>query len=481
MIDADADLVLAIHHLRSKLLFDIDFRHVYGHQDGKGKAKKKKQDEKKQKERELREKEAEATRQLAASMSPAERSVLDLFLGKSGMPQTILPATSDDSEPSTGSDSDDGQPPSEEKPQDKKLSDEAQMNVACDKQASCVTDGALQGLTTSPSPILTLPYPGSRAMLRIKKRWITAKYKKELYDARRTKYMRIYCMEKYGWDDETFDSIHWESVSSVRSKMTGTQQMQTMKIMHGWLPIMHMRHHITGVNQCPGCKHTDETMTHLFQCPNAAMKERRTKVLDNFLKQGKKHKIPQHIIEAVCRVLRVQCLGSNDFESDSHTPDIAHAIQQQRRIGTHMMLRGYLANGWMTALENAGVEHPDRKMNALQRLIWSDFVTPIWTERNDILHRRANTYKTADDERMAERIIWYVDHKSQLLSHHDQFLARHDTTTISSMPRRVKREWIRVLEKARACWMKEKDLRRKGQQTIMRYMGLTEPSSEAIT
>ncbi len=49
------------------LLFDIDFRHVYGHQDGKGKTKKKKQDEKKQKEKELREREGKATRELAAS------------------------------------------------------------------------------------------------------------------------------------------------------------------------------------------------------------------------------------------------------------------------------------------------------------------------------------------------------------------------------------------------------------------------------
>ncbi len=69
---------------------------------------------------------------------------MDLFLGKSDMPQTILLATSEDSEPSTGPDSDDEKPLPEEKPQDKKLSDEAQMNVACDKQASCVTDGALQ-------------------------------------------------------------------------------------------------------------------------------------------------------------------------------------------------------------------------------------------------------------------------------------------------------------------------------------------------
>ena len=42
MIKADADLILAIHHLKNNLKIPVDCRHMYGHQDGKNKKKQEK-------------------------------------------------------------------------------------------------------------------------------------------------------------------------------------------------------------------------------------------------------------------------------------------------------------------------------------------------------------------------------------------------------------------------------------------------------
>ena len=42
VIKADADITLAIHHLKSNLQFQVDFRHVYGRQDVRNKKKRKK-------------------------------------------------------------------------------------------------------------------------------------------------------------------------------------------------------------------------------------------------------------------------------------------------------------------------------------------------------------------------------------------------------------------------------------------------------
>ena len=44
------------------------------------------------------------------------------------------------------------------------------------------------------------------------------------------------------------------------------------------------------------------------------------------------------------------------------------------------VITGFLAHGWFEALEEAGVSHPDRKMNRLQTMIWEDVFAPIWTE-----------------------------------------------------------------------------------------------------
>ena len=39
MIKVDADIILAIHYLKSKLQFTVHYRHMYGHRDGKNKQK----------------------------------------------------------------------------------------------------------------------------------------------------------------------------------------------------------------------------------------------------------------------------------------------------------------------------------------------------------------------------------------------------------------------------------------------------------
>ena len=49
-----------------------------------------------------------------------------------------------------------------------------------------------------------------------------------------------------------------------------------------------------------------------------------------------------------------------------------------------MMVRGFLATGWMDALKLAGVKNPERKMNTLQALVWDTVVEPIWQQRNKL-------------------------------------------------------------------------------------------------
>ena len=321
-------------------------------------------------------------------------------------------------------------------------------------------------------------------MLRIGERWVTSHHQQEIHRARHEPALRAYCLEKfkkYNWDDDVFDLVSWSSVGSVRRKYGQTKRMFTSKTMYGWLPIGHMRHHITKVNQCPGCRHDDETMEHLFRCTHRSCVTTRTKALKELASQGRKKKVPRHIMEAVCHVIRSECAGKKAPLKLTHTPAIKHAIRQQHRISSHLMLRGFLAAEWCTAMQDSGVKEPELRMISLQRLIWDEWVTPIWRNRNELMHKQVNRHQAAEDRGLNERILWYVEHRHELLSHHDQFLASIDLSRLDGMRRKTKKKWLTHLDKAEAAYRIELKARKKGQHTMWSYLGMADPSKEGVT
>ncbi len=52
-------------------------------------------------------------------------------------------------------------------------------------------------------------------MLRIGKTWITAHYKKAIYDAHRTPALTTYMINKYSWSIDTIKTVNWASINSV--------------------------------------------------------------------------------------------------------------------------------------------------------------------------------------------------------------------------------------------------------------------------
>ena len=130
-------------------------------------------------------------------------------------------------------------------------------------------------------------------MLQINGTWITAHHKGKLYKARQTKKLdEKYLNRKHNRNYCTLNNIHWPSIKTTRQQLSCTKRMQTCKIMHGWLPVAHMQHHITRINQCPGCKCTDKTMDHLLQCPHPSLTEQQRVIFMKITSTGIKQKIP---------------------------------------------------------------------------------------------------------------------------------------------------------------------------------------------
>ena len=90
-------------------------------------------------------------------------------------------------------------------------------------------------------------------------------------------------------------------------------------------------------------------------------------------------------------------------------------------------------------------------------------------------------HQAAEDSRLNERILWYVEPRHELLSHHNQFLASIDLSRLGGMRRKTKRKWLTHLGKADAAYRIELKVPKKGQHTMRSYMGLADPSKEGVT
>ncbi len=318
MIKVEADIILAIHHLRNRFPFHTNIKHIYGHQDTKKPKRHIPQDEPSQPTKEI------DTPSNNPRASPPVRT--EPFLMPVRDPQQSLPI-------------------------------KVQINIACNGKATETTRIAM-GKTTPPihQTILTPPYEGSRAMLQIRKTWITAHYKKAIYDAHQTPALTTYMINIYSWSTDTIKTVNWASINSVRRTLPDTKRMQTCKIMHRCLPLGHMRHHITGINQCPGCTSTNETIDHMLKCPHLTIKEKREEILSQMLVKGKQKKIPKGVLTAFIQLLTKYTTSATNYTTNTHSCTIQDAITQQMAIGVNMMARGYIGKGWMDTVPAA--RHP---------------------------------------------------------------------------------------------------------------------------
>jgi hypothetical protein len=185
-------------------------------------------------------------------------------------------------------------------------------------------------------------------MLQIGKLWITAHYKKAIYNVHQTPALRTYMLNKYSWSTDTIKTVNWASINSFQRNLPNTKRMQTCKKMHGWLPIGHMRYHVTGIHQCPGpgCTSTNKTINRMLTCPHPTIKRKHEEIMSQMLVKGKQQKIPKEVLTAFIQLLtKYTTGGATDYTTNTHSCTIQEAITQQMAIGVNMMARGYIGKG----------------------------------------------------------------------------------------------------------------------------------------
>ena len=347
------------------------------------------------------------------------------------------------------------------------MSLEVRLNVECDRLATetvqlAQSTNGREGYEDT----LSLPYSGSRALLNINGMWITSEQQRYIRRAKWGGTLKEYCLEKYGWTHATFNKVNWEVVRTVRNKLPSSKFIHTSKIMHGWLPVMHMQAHSTGCPQCPGCSWQDETLDHMFKCEHIEARKRRAETIVVLRAKGIAMGIPRAIMEAITRILYEYTAGI-DSTVPEH-PGIAAAVLAQNEIGYHLLPRGFVAKAWTDVLVEFSVEHPERKMSGLLKSLWMDFTWQLWKCRNDIAHNRGNMTQGAIEEGWAAQLLWYLEHPLAIRPA-DNFLLDYEENDIQRMTGHIRKRRVQQLDIARKAFENEQSQRSRGQSVIKNF------------
>ena len=275
-----------------------------------------------------------------------------------------------------------------------------------------------------------------------------------------------YCKTKYHWTDEVFDTIDWATVGAARKKCTRTQLMQTSKIIHDWLPVMHMQGHMTGNRQCPTCAHPDETLGHLLQCRHPSLVRAREESLEMARKKGQKLGIHTMVLTALCHLL-MEYLTGEIYEPTKDV--IREAVLAQRVIGLQYLPRGIIAVQWRQALESLNCDNPNQKLVSFVYIMWTEIVDKIWRARNDIVHHGDNLNRQADKSRIDGSLRWYKDHHRDVLARQDYKLTEYEPEELHVMNLATKRERLQQLDIAKKAFAIENQMRARGQNTLKKY------------
>jgi hypothetical protein len=197
--------------------------------------------------------------------------------------------------------------------------------------------------------------------------------------------------------------IYWDAIKRNRKKMGWADECRTMKVMHGWLPIMHNLGKYKRLTQCPGCPCHDETFEHMYNCTHPLMKKALLESKQLLLDRAQACRINKRVTEAFMTCIECGIKGTSAPTSNS-IPELRRALADQNAIGTTKLLQGYMAKSWVDAMKHARVKQPYAMAKILQRSLWDTLFQKIWDTRNHILHHMPNVYRTAESTDLRERL-----------------------------------------------------------------------------
>ena len=273
----------------------------------------------------------------------------------------------------------------------------AQLNIAADELAEYAYDSC------PPSQEKFPPFPTTIISLRIDGIRVTSKLKNQIEDAIHLESIRTYRSNKYGWDQQTWESIDWSAFEiAIKHQKPGLKRF-LHRFTCEWLPVG-ARTKFYQHNQnakCVSCNSVhDESCVHIFQCPN---QRRRTNLITQ-VTSLMTLLTKKHTYRPLMKILQQNILQwskgdpPSAFQLPTHpsTYDytIQNAVSEQTSIGWNHIFKGWISTKWAIAQDEYYDERckTDKRINRKyhNKTTWSktvihglhDIAFSTWKFRN---------------------------------------------------------------------------------------------------
>ena len=223
------------------------------------------------------------------------------------------------------------------------------LNEVCDKEATLQHNNNTQLIIPIKPQVISILVQGTN---------ITSKNLNIIHSLTNSQNYVQYLKEKFTWDQETFNSIDWKSLTTFIQTLPLEQKVSFIKHSHKWRPtnkkLIQMEYDETENSECMLCNEIEDD-DHPFQCNDPIMQDAQEETLEILKTSLTKIHTSTTITSTIITHLRQWMRNTELSPSQSLHPDIKYhqeiqkAINQQNKIGWDHFICGRISGQWKIA------------------------------------------------------------------------------------------------------------------------------------
>ncbi len=273
-------------------------------------------------------------------------------------------------------------------------------------------------------------------------------------------HLKQYMQDRKQWNEATWNMIDTGQFGQHFKRLTSSQQITHMKVVHDQLPLGIRRYQRSQskdetLKTCPCCTNEDETSQHLWRCKENSFMETGLLALRRS-GTGGPHPLLKILTGGIMHWIDTD---ASDFSTDVgdypiHMQEtLARILGEQEQIGWENALKGFLSKSW---LDLASMQYDDDRYDktaGLQRLqqcikALYTYTEGIWRTRNSALHDSDDQFRQRLRSNMHDTITHFYNNPDKICFD-DEYLCGMSLQSLLRSSSATQRRWIKRMRDSR--------------------------------